>query len=89
MVVGPVDVKVRETLPEVGRTGATGAAVVCELDEVDTLVDVVAAVDTATDELVLLLLLLDLLVVGGEAVTVGLMVINAVEAAAQPMSAHV
>ena len=81
--MGPVDVRVRETLPEVGRTtGAIGATV----EDVSIFVDVVAAVETDICELVLLL---GALVVDGKAVTVGLIVTIAVDAAAQPTPAHV
>lgn len=88
-MVGPVDVRVRETLPEVARMGAIMGA----LEDVSILVDVVAAVETETEKLWLLLLLVLLVLEGevvvGDAVTVGLIVMVAVEAAAQPTPAHV
>ena len=87
VVVGPVLVSVVETVPEVGRTGATGAAT-RSVDELDITVvaleeiEVEAAVETATEEPLLLP------VDGGEAVTVGLMTTNAVDPASQPTPAQ-
>lgn len=88
VVVGPVVVSVTETLPEVGRTGATGATirlvddVEAELIEVTLdAIEVEAAVETITETEVL-----DVVVEvdDGEAVTVGLTVMTTVEPASHP-----